>query len=596
MKLGNSKGVKTGVWFPNEMLHADDINFVGEGTYQNATDLLAILAEQGVATGTTKDIVLSGLLLEWNNLLTSDLRAGMAISYSGYYLTSDGTWGFQASAGDIFSVVTGADQSVAVVAGGAQDRYDTIEVRPIQTKYDAKSRAFKDPVTGLVTSASIETKIEYGYEFQVLEGTEGGSPVAPTHTAGWIKIAEVHVIASATDIVQSDIKDVRDSDSWTTEADHTKYKEPFVGEKVTSTPTGGTATSLDKEDTIKAALDEIFTRLRNLSGVQNDAVDSRHYAADSIDDEHVNWGDGASEVDADLMPLGTIITHAPTGGTAAGLTASSMVRFAVQKILDLLIDLSGVQNAAVLSRHINADQLDSEHYIADSIDNEHVNWGTGSGQIGLLKGHLAIVLTDYTGTGQPQIAGSGSCEINGGLYTNPSAVSITGATSNSTWYDILLTPSGSTYTASFVARNTGVWSDSKQGLYSGNNRVVACVYKDGSGDFINKNMLEVKNRTVQIKMQIGIWNMDLSVSATIAHGLSFLKVRSVCALIVDNGSVALTPISVAPNADGGHTNGTVYSVNSTSIRLERLASGYFDDPSWDDGAMNRGWLTVGYEV
>ena len=376
MKLGSSKGAKTGVWFPNEILHVDDINSVGEGTYQNITDMLAALAEQGVATGATKDIVIAGLLLEWNNLLTSDLRAGMAISYSGYYMASDGTWGFQASSGDIFSVLVNADQAVAVDPGGAQARYDTIEIRPVQVQYDSKSRAFKDPVTGLVTSSPVDTKIEYGYEFQVLKGTGGG--VAPTHTAGWIKIAEVFVDVSATAITQNDIKDVRNSDLWTTEANDVKYKEAFVGEKVTSSPTGGTATSLSKVTTIKEALVELFARLRNLSGVQNNAVVNRHIGPLAVRQAEIDLGVDAGDVDADVVPLGQVVSSSPTGGTATNLPAASFIRAALQEILNRLKNLSGVGN----------DSVDSRHYAPNSIDEEHINWGLAAGQVD--AAHLPI--------------------------------------------------------------------------------------------------------------------------------------------------------------------------------------------------------------
>ena len=231
MTLGNNRGVKTGQWFANEILWMHDINFIGESTYKNITDLLAILAERGVASGSSPDIVISGLLLEFSATLTSNLRAGAAVSYQGYYLDSDGVWGFQSSAGDIFSVVVPDDQTVTVDAGGTQGRVDTIEVRPIEVTYNSQSRQFKDPVTEMITSAVVKTRKEYTVEVQILKGTEGASPVAPTHTAGWIKIAEVFVDVSATSITQSDIKDVRDSDLWTTEANDVKYTVFFIEEK-----------------------------------------------------------------------------------------------------------------------------------------------------------------------------------------------------------------------------------------------------------------------------------------------------------------------------------------------------------------------------
>jgi hypothetical protein len=223
MKLGDGKGVKAGQWFANEMLREIDINFVGETAYLNATDLLAILAEQGIATGSTKDTVVAGLRLEWNASLTSDLRAGAAISFSGYYLDSDGNWAFNASAGDVFSAILPEDTAVVVDSGGALDRTDTIEIRPVLDQYNSISRQFKDPSTGILTSSTVNTRRSFAIEVQILKGTEGAG-VAPAHTAGWIKVAEVLVESGVGAIDQTKIKDVRDSDTWTTEASHTLYR------------------------------------------------------------------------------------------------------------------------------------------------------------------------------------------------------------------------------------------------------------------------------------------------------------------------------------------------------------------------------------
>jgi len=227
MKLGDSKAIKTAQWFANEILLQSDINFVGESNYQNLTDLLAVLAERGIASGSTSDIILGGLLLEFSATLSSNLRAGAAISYQGCYLDTYGAWGFQASAGDVFSVVVPDDQVVTVDAGGTQGRVDTIEIRPIETEYNSESRQFRDPITGLITSVIVKTRKEYGVEVHILKGTEGSSPVAPAHTAGWIKVAEIEVAGSASVITQADIKDVRGSWDWTTEAEETVY--PLLG-------------------------------------------------------------------------------------------------------------------------------------------------------------------------------------------------------------------------------------------------------------------------------------------------------------------------------------------------------------------------------
>jgi len=220
MKLSEGRGIKTGQWNSNEILHGDDINGLHQFAYQNQTDILSLLAKN-IASGSGKpDVVVSGLLLEWDTAMTCDLRVGAAVSFTGAYFL-DGVWGFNAVAGDLFSVSIGDDTSIAFAVGGGQDRIDSLEIRPIQTDYESKLRRYKDPILGSISSAMTDTRLEYGYETQILEGTPGGSPVAPSGTAGWSKLAEVYILASATDIDQDDIKDVRSSDLWTAETSET---------------------------------------------------------------------------------------------------------------------------------------------------------------------------------------------------------------------------------------------------------------------------------------------------------------------------------------------------------------------------------------
>ena len=212
-----------------------------------------------------------------------------------------------------------------------------------------------------------------------------------------------------------------------------------------------------------------------------------------------------------------------------------------------------------------------------------------------LKGFMQIDLTNWATGTIPEIVANSVVEINGSLYTNPSAVAITGATVNSTWYDILLTPSGTTFTASFIARMTGTWDAAKQGLYSGNNRVVACVYRDGSANFINKNILEVKNRKVKIQMELGDWNMDASSTHQIPHGLGadFIKVRNAQGIIFEDGSTAVWNF-IAWQA--GQTLEHYIALNSTNIAFIRANSGQFDKVAFDATSFNRGLAILEYEV
>ncbi len=212
-------------------------------------------------------------------------------------------------------------------------------------------------------------------------------------------------------------------------------------------------------------------------------------------------------------------------------------------------------------------------------------------------GSLAIQLTNYTGVGKPAIAAGGRVEIDGVIYRNDIEVAIGGATANTTWFDILLTPSGTTFTASFIARGTGVWSDSKQGLYDGNNRVIGIARRNTSdADWINKNVLIVHNRTVKIKIEIGDWDMDATDNVTVAHGLSTIdNVILVQATIInDVGSFIQT--SVFAGLTAGDIDIQV-TVNATIVNLQRLSGGFFDNnTNYDSTSFNRGRITLEYEV
>jgi len=115
-----------------------------------------------------------------------------------------------------------------------------------------------------------------------------------------------------------------------------------LGTAVTSSPTGGTATNLANSSFVRAAIQEVLNRLIDLSGVGNIAVKARH----------IDFSVAAGDVDADILPLGTIVSSSPTGGTATNLAAASFVRAALQEIFNRLITLTGVSNLAVLTRHI----------------------------------------------------------------------------------------------------------------------------------------------------------------------------------------------------------------------------------------------------
>ncbi len=216
MRFTEARGTKFSQWYSNMKTRADDMNVSHMAVYQLMADLLAIQTGQEAVAE-----VLTGLTVMWDSVLDVTLAAGAAVSFDGYYLESD-SWGFNAvSDGSFFAVIAPEEDTITITGGGAQDRIDIIEVRPVRSNYNPISRTFQDPITLQITNATVNTRVEYTYEWQVVEGVEGGAPTAASRTAGWIKIAEIYVLASASNIDQDDIDDYRDSDVWTTESGDT---------------------------------------------------------------------------------------------------------------------------------------------------------------------------------------------------------------------------------------------------------------------------------------------------------------------------------------------------------------------------------------
>lgn len=206
-------------------------------------------------------------------------------------------------------------------------------------------------------------------------------------------------------------------------------------------------------------------------------------------------------------------------------------------------------------------------------------------------GFMELSLTEWDTNTQPKIAAGSMVDINGTMCVFSSDETITGTTSNSTWYDIKLTVSGSSVTASFVARATGVWSDTKRGLYSGNDRIVGCVYKDINGNFVDKNILQVQNRLVTVKISIGAWNMDSTPQVNISHGLGLAdSIRNVDVVIRADA----TTINYYRFFLYGDSN--AISVGPSAVSLLQNTGGYFDSTNFDQTDINRGWIILTYEV
>lgn len=232
MKLSESKSIKTGKWYPNEILMDEDINHLGLTTYQNLVDLWSLKAHQK-----TQSEILDGLVLTPKSSMTLTLSAGAAISFEGTYLEDD-VWGFVPEEGKAFIVINPEDMDIAIAAADSSNsRIDTIEIRPVEIPYNSKTRQFKDPITGTITSSLVQTRNTYGFEVHVLTGTPGYS-TAPAKTDGWIKLAEVYVSSMTSVISTAKIAGYHDTELWTIDLEVT-HSFRVLYEDISITLSGG---------------------------------------------------------------------------------------------------------------------------------------------------------------------------------------------------------------------------------------------------------------------------------------------------------------------------------------------------------------------
>jgi hypothetical protein len=110
-----------------------------------------------------------------------------------------------------------------------------------------------------------------------------------------------------------------------------------------------------------------------------DLIDSAHYAADSIDNEHINWTD----IDY-LTDEGAAIDEAYAAGWNADVGPPEK-----DDVYDYLVNFDAdadgsfadetwytniLDGTATFTDLTGNDIIDSDNYAADSVDNEHVNW------------------------------------------------------------------------------------------------------------------------------------------------------------------------------------------------------------------------------
>jgi hypothetical protein len=120
--------------------------------------------------------------------------------------------------------------------------------------------------------------------------------------------------------------------------------------------------------------------------------------------------------------------------------------------------------------------------------------------------------------------------------------------------------------------------------------VDGCLIKDGGVAAVTDQGGGANLKTKVI--EIGDWNMDATTTLTIAHGLTWTKVRHISALIRNDADAENTDFNYY-DAAGTDTGGI--QIDATEINLRRPTAGFFDNNGFASTSYNRGWVTITYE-
>lgn len=91
-------------------------------------------------------------------------------------------------------------------------------------------------------------------------------------------------------------------------------------------------------------------------------------------------------------------------------------------------------------------------------------------------------------------------------------------------------------------------------------------------------------------IDISDWNMDVTTTVNVTHGLTFANIRQVGVYIRNDNDT----VRHALDYDSGAGVAGSFSANSVDIQLFRVAGGIFDSASYDSTTYNRGWVTILY--
>ncbi len=217
------------------------------------------------------------------------------------------------------------------------------------------------------------------------------------------------------------------------------------------------------------------------------------------------------------------------------------------------------------------------------------------------KTQADITLTNYDNDTAPQVTAGSIFVNNGAQFENTTLVTPTGyaGLTNSTTFYLYYDESGGV----FIFSNTvPTWSDAKQGWYNGNDRAFFSIFKDSGGTLYQTKLSLIHKSNNQIAgglqtdnilvkthvVPIGIWDMTGGTkNVTLPTGITYANIISIIAMVRNDANTGRYHLQ---GINGG------YTLTSTQITLEREAGGIFNGANFNDGGLDRGIVTIQYEV
>lgn len=179
-----------------EKIGSTDINNAQLALYQCLQDQIFYTALGSPSQG----VLGSSFICSYVSALAASLAAGV-----GFYYDSSQT-GYTPKFRMMYS---SSAIAVTFTAASTQDRIDVVCLAPNFAVTSTASRYIKTGGTGPITATTINKGLADSYTLEVVKGTPGGSPSAPSVPSGYIPIAQAYIHATSGMASGSDITDTR---------------------------------------------------------------------------------------------------------------------------------------------------------------------------------------------------------------------------------------------------------------------------------------------------------------------------------------------------------------------------------------------------